>query len=454
MFGRLLRSTFLLAVLLPSFAEAQVGDGKPVSANPFVQVNINEENGCQWAGKRASAEQLCGDWSHPHFPALRHPNETGVAEARLQCIQFYRLALRIQNVFCSYSTDVEKFQAESKVQKQVDTVGHQNVSQNIVAADNRTVAGINKKYMEKIAKLGQEFHDTYPAYVRAIDAVNAQASRDTLREASCHMSFRPSNLDLRSPIPGFVRESLAVHSRGTAYSTYNLVIDYIRYNYRRLREVKALAEENAQRAEMNELGIPTQFERAMNQGSSRESLGPRALTPVDGAMYAAFQDMLTRGIKSKFPMLNNAWGSVIGGGLIIVLKYSQNQQVPVPEVSATFIGMWNPFAGMAANILVGAYRTSQQNQKVYRDFCKGELKKNPKVTAPELVDLWGKAQYGAPSKQKVCEESAKMAAACFVKRASLPAYSGDNCAIPAQEQKEDRERRQRIQALQRKLNVR
>ncbi len=128
--------------------------------------------------------------------------------------------------------------------------------------------------------------------------------------------------------------------------------------------------------------------------------------------------------------------------------------MPFAETAATFVGMLNPYAGMAANVLVGAYRTSEQNLKNYHEFCKVELKANGKLTAPELVILWGKKQ-NKPEAAKLCEDSAKLAAQCIVKRAQgMQAYSGDNCAPPAIERVEELQRQQRIAKLRRKLGIR
>lgn len=447
----------LLCVLLASPAAfGQVGDGRPVSASPFVEVHIDEENACVKTGdgKRATAEQLCGDWSHEQFPAFKHPTEKAIHLARLECVNFYRIALRLQNIFCSYTIDVVKFDQQSKVLAQKQEVGEQNVSQNAVAADNRAVAGINKKYLERISVVGQEFYGSYPRYLAAIGKVNSHAGHDFLREGSCHMSPAPTNLDLFSPVPGHVRQSLAIHSHATASTTYHYIMEYTRYNVDQLRKVKQQAEANAEKAEMNELGIPTQFERALNTGSTGEPSG-QAITPAEGAIYGAFQDLITRGLKAKFPRLSNGAGSIVGGGIILVWQYYQNKRIMLPETAATFIGMVNPYAGMAANVLVGAYRTSEQNQARYREFCKAELKTNGKISAPELVIAWGKSEAKRtqnPKAEKVCEDSGKMAAACFVKRAQgMPAYSGDNCELNAQARVEARQLDQQIQALARKL---
>jgi hypothetical protein len=315
-------SLLALLCLLAVPARAQLGDGIPVKPSPWVAVSIDEQNACVRTGeaKRATAEQLCGDWSHEQFPAFRAANETVILEARLQCIDFYRQALRLQNIFCSYGIDVARFQASSTVEAQRENVGEQNVSQHAVAADNRTVAGINKKYMERIAQVGQEFHSAYPQYTSAIGKVNSRAGHDKLREAGCHRQMAASNLGLSSPIPGFVREALAIHSQATAYATYDYIIRYTRENYAKLKEVREEAERNAQRAEMNELGIPAQFEKAISAGGDGTS-STNALTPAEGAIYGAFQTLITDGIRKKFPNLPGPGASIIGGGIIIAWQY-------------------------------------------------------------------------------------------------------------------------------------
>lgn len=450
----------LLALLCLSTtpAFAQQGDGIPVKPSPWVAVNIDEYNACSRTGvegqatRRATAEQLCSDWSHEQFPAFKNPNETGIKLARLQCVKFYRIALRLQNVFCSYGIDVALFHASSRVEEQREDVGHQNVSQHAVAADNRTVAGINKKYMERIKIVANELHKAYPEYIQAIGDVNGTAGGDFVREANCHRQTRATNLDLRSPVPAYVRQALATFSTGTAYTTYSDMMKFTRDNYAQLKVVKEKAEENERVAAMNELGIPTQFEKIMGAGSSGEPGGPQAVTPVEGAAYGVFQDLITRGIKAKFPMLNNGYGSIVGGGIVVVYQLYQNKRVMYAETAATFVGMLNPYAGMAANVLVAAYRTSEQNQARYLEFCKAELKVKGQISAPELVDLWGKKQAD-PAAKKLCEDSARMSAACFVKRAQgFPAYSGDNCDLSAQDRQRDQQRRQRIQALERELS--
>lgn len=449
----------LLALLcLPAKpAFAQQGDGQPVRPSPWVAVNIDEYNGCSRTGvdgqatRRATAEQLCSDWQHEQFPAFKNPNETAIKLARLQCVKYYRIALRLQNVFCSYGIDVALFHASSKVEAQKDYVGHQNVSQHAVAADNRTVAGINKKYMERIKSVATEFHKAYPEYLRAIGDLKGVASADFVREAGCHRQARASNLDLRSPIPGYVRQALATFSHATASTTYNDMMRFTRENYAQLKVVKEKAEENERVAAMNELGIPTQFEKAMGTGSSGDPSGPLPPTPVEGAAYGVFQDLITRGIKAKFPMLNNGYGSIVGGGIVVAYQLYQNKRVMYAETAATFVGMLNPYAGMAANVLVAAYRTSEQNQANYLEFCKAELKNKGSISAAELVDLWGKKQRD-PAARKLCEDSAQMAAACVAKRSQgMPAYSGDNCDLSALERQKDQQRRQRIQVLEREL---
>jgi hypothetical protein len=455
---RLLYTPFVLSILLLGLAPsalAQQGDGIPVKPSPWVAVSIDEQNACVRTGEapRATAEQLCGDWNHEQFPAFRAPNETVLLEARLQCINFYRLALRMQNIFCSYGIDVARFHASSTVEAQKEHVGEQNVSQHAVAADNRTVAGINKKYMERIAAVGKEFHEAYPAYISSIGRVNSRARFDKMREANCFRQTAASNMDLTSPIPGFVREALAAHSQATAYTTYNYVISYTRENYANLKEVREEAERNAQRAEMNEMGIPAHFERTINAGGTGASTN-NALTPAEGAIYGAFQTLITDGIKKKFPHLPGPGASIIGGGLVIAWQYHQNKTIPYAETAATFIGMLNPYAGLAANVLVGAYRTSEQTLKNYHEFCKVELKNNSKLTAPELVTLWGRKQ-NKPEAAKLCEDSAKLAAQCVIRRAQgIPAYSGDNCALPPSERAEEQQRQQRITQLKRKLGIR
>lgn len=447
--------TLLSLLSVPAFA--QQGDGRPVSPNPFVQVNIDEQNACVITGeaKRATAEQLCGDWTHEQFPSFRHPTETAILEARLECINFYRIAIRLQNVFCSYGLDAARFAASSSVEAQKEEVGEQNVSQHAVAGDNRVIAGINKKYMEHISALGQEFHKAYPGYVKAIGKVNSNAGSDLVREAGCHMQLAATNLDLHSPIPAHVRELLAANAHATAYTTYRYVMDFTRENYVKLKEVKQEAEKNYYKADMNELGVPTQFEETVSKGGTGIS-ETSAPTPVEGAAYGAFQSLITEGIKKKFPKLPGPGASIVGGGIVVVWQYYQSKTIPVPETAATFLGMLNPYAGMAANILVAAYRTSEQNQKNYRDFCKTKLKENGKLSAPELVMLWGAAQPKPkqPAAKDICDASAKLAAACMVKKAQgFQAYSGDNCAPPAQELMEIRDRQQRIAALKKKLKI-
>ena len=456
---RFLAPALLSLLALPTLAFGQAGDGRPVSPNPFVEVHIDEENSCARTGeaRRASALDLCSDWAHSQFPAMKHATETAITEARLDCVNFYKQALRLQNTFCSYGLEVEKFEAASQARRAARDAGHQNVSQHAVAGDNRTLAGLNKKYMEHISKVGNEFSKAYADYRISIGKVNSHAGHDTLREAGCHRQLRPTNLDLHSPIPGFVLEALAVHSHAAAYTTYNYVFTYTRENYAKLKEVKEEAERNWYKAQANELNIPQQFEQSINRGGTGTQFN-NALTPAEGAMYGAFQGLATDWIKKKFPKLPGPGASIIGGGAVIVWQWSDNKTIPVPETMATFIGMLNPYAGMAANILVGAYRTSEQNQKNYREFCKVELKKNGQLAAPELIILWGKAEAEKkqkPELAKLCEDSAKMAAACFVKRAQgLPAYSGDNCATPGSELQEVRARGQRIQAKRQQLKQR
>jgi hypothetical protein len=447
---------FLLAfTALP--ARAQQGDGKPVAPNPFVEVSIDEKNACVNTGeaKRATAEQLCGDWTHESFPAFRHPSETAILEARLECVNFYRIALRLQNIFCSYGIDAVRFAATSKVEAQKEEVGEQNVSQHAVAGDNRAIAGINKKYMERIAKVTQEFQGAYPSYIKAISKVHAHAGGDMLKEAGCYMRPAATNLDLHSPIPALVRELLSINTYATAYTTYKYVMAFAVENYKKLKNVKEEAEENYHKADMNELGIPAQFEKTMNEGGTGIS-ATNAPTPVEGAAYGAFQDLITRGIKSKFPNLPGPGASIVGGGIVVAWQYYQSKTIPIPETAATFVGMLNPYAGMAANVLVAAYRTSEQNVKNYRDFGKVKLKENGKISAPELVMLWGAAQPQPrqPGAKQVCEESAKLAAQCFVKRAQgMKAYSGDNCAISGADMQEEQQRQQRIAAIKKKLGV-
>lgn len=456
---RFLASAFLAFLALPLAAFGQAGDGQPVSPNPFVEVHIDEENACARTGeaRRANAVDLCSDWAHPQFPAMKHPTETAIAEARLDCVNFYKQALRLQNTFCSYGIEVEKFEEQSAARRAARDAGHQNVSQHAVAGDNRTLAGLNKKYMEHIAKVGNEFNKAYNDYRVAIGKVNSQAGQDSLREAGCHRQMAATNLDLHSPMPGFVREALAMHSHAAAYTTYNYVFTYTRENYAKLKEVKEEAERNWYKARANELNIPKQFEQSISRGGTG-TVFVNALTPAEGAMYGAFQGMATDWIKKKFPKLPGPGASIIAGGIVIVWQYKENKTIPVPETFATFIGMLNPYAGMAANVLVGAYRTSEQNQKNYREFCKVELKKNGQLTAPELVILWGKAEAEKkqkPELAKVCEDSAKLAAQCFVKRAQgLPAYSGDNCATRGTELMEERDRKQRIQVKRQQLKKR
>jgi|GEM_PF-5005426 len=440
---------------VPAFA--QQGDGRPVSPSPFVQVNIDEQNACVNSGdaRRATAEQLCGDWTHEQFPAFRHPTETTILHARLECINFYRIAIRLQNIFCSYGIDAARFAAASNVQAQKEEVGVQNVSQHAVASDNRVVAGVNKKYMERIAQVTQEFGNAYPGYAKAIGKVNSTAGADLMREAGCYMKSAATNLDLHSPIPAHVRELLAINAHATAYTTHNYVMEFSRENYKKLREVKQEAEQNYNKADMNELGIPTQFEKTIGEGGTGIQI-TNAPTPVEGAAYSAFQQLITDGIKKKFPSLPGPGASIVGGGVVVAWQYYQSKTIPVPETAATFVGMLNPYAGMAANILVAAYRTSEQNQRNYRDFSKVKLKENGRLSAPELVMLWGASQSSPrqPDAKKVCDESAKMATECFIKRAQgIGSYAGENCSIPAPEIQEENRRKQAIAALKRKLKI-
>jgi hypothetical protein len=437
-------------LLAPSPARAQQAAGVPVPADPFVDVQIDEQHACappqnvKGATQPVTAAMLCQDFDLSE--TFKKPTETAILAAKKACLDFYSIALRIQNIFCSYQRDEVRYRAAIEARNaqaaRAEQAGEQTESQAIVADMNSIAAGLNQKYMDRIAKVGQEFHNSYPRYIMAIGKLNGAAGTDVTREANCLGLFKGTNLDLTSEVPGHLRELLATASHATAYTTYSYVMGLTRKNYSELKMAKQKAQANTDKARLNsDLAVPTILGDSLQQEAKGQD-DRQPLTPSEGAVYGAFQDLITRGIKAKFPSLAGPLGSIIGGGIVVVWQYSANKRIMLPETAATFIGMLNPYAGMAANVLVGAYRTSEARTAEYREFTKTVLKGKVNVlgiggndfgtqrapgsvntTAAQVVEAWG--QY---KKAPACVESAKMEAHCVAIRPGLPAYSGSNCA--------------------------
>ena len=240
MMKRFLLSAF---ALFSSPAFSQQGDGTPVSPNVFVQVHIDEQAACppieDERGNIVSItpQKLCGDYEVSEL--FKKESEPTIRNAHSACLKFYSNALRLQNIFCSYTKDEQLYRNELNQRalhaSQAESIGQVKESQNIVAGMNRVTAGLNHKYMERIAKVSKEFIDSYTNYLQAIGKLNGAAETDTLREATCLGLPRATNLDLQSDAPGHLRGILATTSHATAYSTYSYVMGLCRRNYAELK---------------------------------------------------------------------------------------------------------------------------------------------------------------------------------------------------------------------------
>jgi len=430
--------------LFASLAEAQEKAGIPVTASPYVEVHIDEVNGCRFIKSDPETKNDASVASLPDSNIGRAPevakkhcsdfdvipqfkNDKNIAAAQQQCMRFYEMALRIQNIFCSYHADVAAFEKKSAVAAQEDSVGKANVSQRVVAGENRSVAGINKKYMERINGTAQKFKASYSEYLKSISFMNGQAGRDVVREASClsNPTGAATNRDLTSTTPGYLRELLAAANYQYAQMTFSYMWVMVRENYKTLNEVKQKAEQNAGKSEMRELGIPTVFQQSMEKDAEKGD-GRYLAGPVEGALTGVVQNYITEGIKKRFPQIAGGWASIVGGTLVVVYQYKTNKRIMYPETAATFLCMLaSGGACVFSNVMVAAWRSQSALANEYRQFTHAQLKKDMNLTSAKVMELWGSSKGSA-----ACQKSAQWEADCQEKRPGLPSYSGSNCARP------------------------
>ena len=305
-------------------------------------------------------------------------------------------------------------------------MGKANVSEKVVARDNGKVASLNQAYLKKLADLGSKFKAAYDAYTsRALGPLNGMAGRDTLREASCVSN--PGNnfvseLDVTSPVPGYLRELLVSASWGNAKITWDHMWPVLRKNYKTLQEVKAAAQNSATIAELRELNLgEADFGNEIKQTiASRDS--PVLPSPLEGAVSGAVQGYVTNALQKWGPKLPAGAASIVGGGLILIYNYTTNKTILVPETMATFVGMLSPGWGIAMGVLIAAGHQQEAIENEYRNFAHTQLQKNVDISVPELVDAWGKHK-NSPA----CQKAAAMEADCEKKRLANPKNPGGNC---------------------------
>lgn len=424
----------LTALLTGGKCFGQTGDGQPVTASPFVKVNIDERRGCvnidAKTGKeleRPAPRLFCADFQI----ARTFQNDKAVEAAEQECIKFYEIALRLQNIICSYNTDSEEYEKAAGQMAKAEGNEKQNPSRHVVAGANRALAGINKKYIEKLAEVGQQIYDQFPRYTGSLGKLSGQAGADILKEATCRGLKSATNLNINGRSPGYLRQLLEASADHAARITYRTIFGSVRENIKNLRAAKEEAEANDRLTKPSELVIPARFAKAMAEELPSEN--PKtSLTAAEGAVYGVVQYGATEAAKKLLESpVGKALGAslklapIIGAAATMGWQIHTNRLVTYLEVGASFLGVWKLSVGFTANVLVGFYRVHRGYEADYLPFSHEQLKRNVNMSAGELVTAWGEK---AP-RHEACIESGKMESECDAARmGGMATYSGSACA--------------------------
>lgn len=422
------------ALLAAGSAFGQAGDGQPVTANPFVEVHIDEQNGCEVVDaktsqplKRPEPRLFCADFQ----VAETFKGDKLIEAAEKECVKFYEIALRMQNLFCSYDKDAEIFEEKSEVVAAAVNNEKQLPGVHAVAGENRKLAGINKKYIERMAVIGGEFRDQYGRYLGALGKLSGPASTDFGREATCRGLPKGTNLDISGRSPGYLRLLLESSAAHVGAVTYRSIWTTMRANFDRLKASKEKAEANDKFNRPTVLAIPTHFEESMKKDSNAQ--GKEPISPGESATYGLVQYTTNKVVED---FANSARGKALGvpvkaapivaSLLTLALQIYQNKQIMYLEYGAALLGFFKKTQPLSitASFLIGFYRNHRLYETEYFAFSHEQLKKNVNMTAAELVVAWGEK-----TKSQACVDSGKMEAACDQERArGIQAYSGSNCA--------------------------
>jgi hypothetical protein len=293
--------------------------------------------------------------------------------------------------------------------------GLANISQEKVSQDNQGVSKITKAYIDKLATLAPKFRDAFQNYETAIGKMNGGGGTDEFYESACSASM------VQGQVPGYLRELLATQSHENAKMTYNSIWTAIRSNVKSLQSVKAEADQNAKLAEFRAVDVGSVFQKDVESGATAD---PRqALSPIEGATAGAWQYLFSESAKKIVPKLPAAGAAVIGGGVVLVYQVATNKVIMYPETAATFIGMLNPVAGIAANMVVAVARTAEQRVQEYRKFAKNMLSQNINLTAMDIVEAWGKSKNVESCAKRVATERA-----CIETRKTTQMYDHNSCS--------------------------
>ena len=373
---------------------------------------INEESGCSRGKAQEMAKKQCADFD---VAGLRNRDDS-IKNAYNKCLAFYESALRVQNTFCSYRMDAVIFQVISESTAGAPDAGLANVSEEKVAKDNEDVSKITKAYIDRFTALAPKFRDAYQNYEAAIGKMNGGGGTDEFYESACSASM------VQGQVPGYLRELLATQSHENAMMTYHSIWTAIRSNVKSMQSVKAEADQNAKLAQFRAVDVGSVFQKDVEAGGAGTDTR-QALSPIEGATAGAWQYLFSESAKKIVPKLPAAGAAVIGGGVVLVYQISTNKVVMWPERAATFVGMLNPVAGIAANMVVAVARTAEARVQEYRKFAKNALSQNINLTSMELVEARGKSKNIAACAKRVADEKA-----CIETRKTTQMYEHNSCS--------------------------
>lgn len=446
---------FFIAVRLASLVMLAVPTLAVAQEPPWMFVaHINEESGCGKPVEQLAAME-CHDFAFSTFK-----NDVMIQKTKDACLNFYSLASRMYNVFCSYNKDAAEINAAFEKRKAAAAAGQTAAEWQTMLLES-SASQVYHQYAERVAELGRRLFTAKDAYSLAVNKLGQYANADFESEYQCAIMGQGGAVGIRSYVPSYLRSMLASFTDSALRVTWDGekgdngdkkdetpgLRAYVRTMHKAISDQAGKNAKNAKLAWERTKGMATAGtspqaqaqQQAQTAGDIFEALQraevksatlPPPLTGVQGFIPWAgltVTSTLAENVKLLNPLKELAMQKVgpaaatlvpkvFGAGAVVVyLALQGNRETVIADVSLTVAMAPFPFLGSAVMLMVLSYRDQAKARKVfspeYAQLSKDMIKKNPGTSSADILEAWSQFKKEDP-KSGQCHLAAEAEKRC------------------------------------------